>query len=124
MSPELGPFSIETTTLLFSLKCLYPGKVKIWRGNHESRAVNHTYGMHVECIRKYILSDLSWTDPGVTIEDYEESPRGASRISGKNALNIFLKKHNCSLFLRGHQLVQEGFRFFAERKLRINHACQ
>uniref|UniRef100_A0A0N4ZZ63 Serine/threonine-protein phosphatase n=1 Tax=Parastrongyloides trichosuri TaxID=131310 RepID=A0A0N4ZZ63_PARTI len=64
-----------------------------------------------------VLADLTWADPDCGIQDYEESPRGAARIFGKRALENFLAKHKLELIVRGHQVVQDGFEFFADRKL-------
>uniref|UniRef100_A0A0N5BKL7 Serine/threonine-protein phosphatase n=1 Tax=Strongyloides papillosus TaxID=174720 RepID=A0A0N5BKL7_STREA len=64
-----------------------------------------------------VLADLTWADPDVGISGYEDSPRGAARVFGKEALEAFLAKHNLELIVRGHQVVQDGFEFFADRKL-------
>ncbi|CEF65442.1 Calcineurin-like phosphoesterase domain, apaH type and Serine/threonine-specific protein phosphatase/bis(5-nucleosyl)-tetraphosphatase domain-containing protein [Strongyloides ratti] len=64
-----------------------------------------------------VLADLTWADPDCAISGYEESPRGAARVFGKEALEAFLARHNLELIVRGHQVVQDGFEFFADRKL-------
>uniref|UniRef100_A0AC35TPV3 Serine/threonine-protein phosphatase n=1 Tax=Rhabditophanes sp. KR3021 TaxID=114890 RepID=A0AC35TPV3_9BILA len=64
-----------------------------------------------------LISDLTWADPDPVIQMYEESHRGASRVFGAEALNKFLNQMKIDLVIRGHQVVQEGFEFFNDRKL-------
>ncbi|KAL0241036.1 hypothetical protein GEMRC1_006272 [Eukaryota sp. GEM-RC1] len=50
---DRGPHGVELICLLLCYKLLYPSKVILLRGNHESRAVTKTYGFYSECMTKY-----------------------------------------------------------------------
>lgn len=64
-----------------------------------------------------ILADLTWADPDPNIRGYEESPRGAARIFGEQALKDFCKNLGLELIVRAHQVVNDGYEFFADRHL-------
>ncbi|KAI4349941.1 hypothetical protein L6164_010482 [Bauhinia variegata] len=64
-----------------------------------------------------LLCDLLWSDPDSSIEGWAESDRGISFTFGANALTEFLDKNDLDLVCRGHQVVEDGFLFFAKRRL-------
>ncbi|CAD6193497.1 unnamed protein product [Caenorhabditis auriculariae] len=64
-----------------------------------------------------VLADLTWADPDPTVEEYATSPRGASFVFGKKALRKFLELHGLELIVRAHQVVEDGYEFFDDRRL-------
>ena len=52
-----------------------------------------------------------------------ESDRGVSFTFGRDIVGKFLRKHDLDLICRAHQVVEDGYEFFAARQLvfRIIH---
>ena len=57
---DRGYYSVETVSLLLSLKVRYPNRIFLTRGNHESRQTTQTYGFYDECLRKYDNNPEIW----------------------------------------------------------------
>uniref|UniRef100_A0A8R1I677 Serine/threonine-protein phosphatase n=1 Tax=Caenorhabditis japonica TaxID=281687 RepID=A0A8R1I677_CAEJA len=169
---DRGPFSIEVISLLFAFQILFPDKIFLLRGNHESRPVNMQYGFFLECRKRYsnalydafqlafycmplcaviskkiicmhggisedlvdlrqlekverpcdipdigVIADLTWADPDATIQGFQDSQRGAGRVFGVEAVKKFLQMHNLELVVRAHQVVMDGYEFFADKQL-------
>ena len=64
-----------------------------------------------------LLCDLLWSDPDKEAVDYDENDRGVSVIFGEKVVMDFNKKNDLDLIIRAHQVVDEGYEFFANRQL-------
>lgn len=64
-----------------------------------------------------LLCDLLWSDPDKDIAGWAENDRGVAFIFGPDVVSSFLKKHGLDLVCRAHQVVEDGFEFFAKRQL-------
>eukprot|EP00526_Cylindrotheca_closterium_P007564 CAMPEP_0113621242 /NCGR_PEP_ID=MMETSP0017_2-20120614/10848_1 /TAXON_ID=2856 /ORGANISM="Cylindrotheca closterium" /LENGTH=679 /DNA_ID=CAMNT_0000530969 /DNA_START=139 /DNA_END=2178 /DNA_ORIENTATION=+ /assembly_acc=CAM_ASM_000147 len=63
------------------------------------------------------LCDFVWSDPDPDVTGFEESDRGVSYLFGSDALDQFLEKNDYELVVRGHQVIEDGYQFFHQRKL-------
>eukprot|EP00003_Mantamonas_plastica_P000029 TRINITY_DN1001_c0_g2_i1.p1 TRINITY_DN1001_c0_g2~~TRINITY_DN1001_c0_g2_i1.p1 ORF type:complete len:380 (+),score=85.42 TRINITY_DN1001_c0_g2_i1:213-1352(+) len=64
-----------------------------------------------------LLCDLLWSDPEKDISGWGENERGVSFTFGSDVVTKFLQKHDLDLICRAHQVVEEGYEFFAKRQL-------
>ncbi|KAJ7478901.1 protein phosphatase type 1 [Mycena latifolia] len=64
-----------------------------------------------------LLSDLVWSDPDKDVNGWGENDRGVSFTFGADVVARFLQKHDLDLICRGHQVVEDGYEFFAKRHL-------
>eukprot|EP00250_Pteridium_aquilinum_P018455 c24094_g1_i1 orf=310-1284(-) len=64
-----------------------------------------------------LLCDLLWADPEREISGWGENDRGVSFTFGADKVNEFLQKHDLDLVCRAHQVVEDGYEFFADRQL-------
>ena len=64
-----------------------------------------------------LLCDLLWSDPDKDATEYDENDRGVSVIFGEKVVNEFNKKNDLDLIIRAHQVVDDGYEFFANRQL-------
>jgi len=64
-----------------------------------------------------LLCDLLWADPDKDVTGWEQSDRGVSYIFGADVVNNFLRKQDMDLIARAHQVVEDGYEFFAKRQL-------
>lgn len=59
-----------------------------------------------------LICDLLWSDPDEDITGWGENDRGVSFTFGGDIVKEFLKKHNFSLVVRAHQVVEDGYQSF------------
>lgn len=64
-----------------------------------------------------LLCDLLWADPEKDIKGWAESDRGISYVFGADVVTKSLAKLDLDLVVRAHQVVEDGYEFFAKRSL-------
>jgi serine/threonine-protein phosphatase PP1 catalytic subunit len=64
-----------------------------------------------------LMCDLLWSDPDKEVEYWGESDRGVSFTFSAEIVDRFLRAHDLDLVCRAHQVVQDGYDFFAKRRL-------
>lgn len=64
-----------------------------------------------------LLCDLLWSDPDKEVNGWGENDRGVSFTFGAEIVSKFLHKHDLDLICRAHQVVEDGYEFFAKRQL-------
>jgi len=64
-----------------------------------------------------LLCDLLWSDPEADMSGWAENDRGVSYTFGADVVSKFLQKHDYDLIVRAHQVVEDGYEFFADRQL-------
>ena len=64
-----------------------------------------------------LLCDLLWSDPDKDVTGWAENERGVSYTFGADVVQRFLDKHELDLICRAHQVVEDGYEFFARRQL-------
>jgi len=64
-----------------------------------------------------LLCDLLWADPDPEVQGWQVNDRGVSFTFGGDVVENFLKRHEFDLIVRAHQVVEDGYEFFAKRQL-------
>jgi serine/threonine-protein phosphatase PP1 catalytic subunit len=64
-----------------------------------------------------LLCDLLWSDPDAEVQGWGDNDRGVSFTFGSEVVSTFLRKHDLDLICRAHQVVEDGYEFFAKRQL-------
>ena len=64
-----------------------------------------------------LMCDLLWSDPDTSVNGWGENDRGVSFVFGADVVCDFLEKHDLDLLVRAHQVVEDGYEFFAGRRL-------
>ncbi|KAF7260890.1 hypothetical protein EG68_01259 [Paragonimus skrjabini miyazakii] len=63
-----------------------------------------------------IVCDLLWSDPDLN-GGWHSNDRGVSYTFGAEEVGSFMEKCGLSLIVRAHQVVEDGYEFFANKKL-------
>lgn len=61
--------------------------------------------------------DILWSDPDSTVDDFVDSTRGVGQVFGAKALTAIMNKLDVDLVARAHQVVQDGYEFFNNKRL-------
>ena len=64
-----------------------------------------------------LLCDLLWSDPEENPNGFGPNDRGVSVTFNSKIVSNFLKNNDLDLICRAHQVVEEGYEFFANRLL-------
>lgn len=60
---------------------------------------------------------MLWADPDKDTQGWAPNDRGVSFVFGADVVTNFLKKEDLDLICRAHQVVEDGYEFFAKRQL-------
>ena len=63
------------------------------------------------------LCDLCWSDPDDTVAKWRQNQRGAGYIFGAHEVYNFMTLNKLTLITRAHQLAQDGFRWYFDKRL-------
>ncbi|XP_034108702.1 serine/threonine-protein phosphatase alpha-2 isoform-like [Drosophila sulfurigaster albostrigata] len=66
---------------------------------------------------KGLLCDLLWADPDPKIMGWSDNDRGVSVTFGSDIVGKFIHRFKFDLICRAHQVVEDGYEFFAKRQL-------
>ncbi|EDW74904.1 uncharacterized protein Dwil_GK15651 [Drosophila willistoni] len=64
-----------------------------------------------------LLCDLLWADPNRIDYGWSKNNRGVSVVFGCDVVERFLIRNDFDLVCRAHQVVEDGYEFFAKRQL-------
>lgn len=64
-----------------------------------------------------LLCDLLWSDPDPSVTGWAKNTRGVSVVFGADVVSLFLARYDFDLICRAHQVVEDGYEFFAKRQL-------
>lgn len=73
-----------------------------------------------------VLTDLLWSDPhpasasdlfNIKADEWGDNDRGVSYVFSERVVKKLVDKYDIDLIVRGHQVMEDGYEFFADRKL-------
>lgn len=67
--------------------------------------------------KERLVNDLLWSDPGHDVTGFEPSKRGGGHIFGSDAVKSFLSASGMEMIIRGHECVNEGYRYSFDNTL-------
>ncbi|OLP93614.1 Serine/threonine-protein phosphatase PP1 isozyme 2 [Symbiodinium microadriaticum] len=136
---------VDLLTLLYCFKCRHPCSVFLLRGKQECASISRVYGFYDECKRLSpelltldqlgkinrptevpdtgLLCDLLWADPETGVRGWAEMDKGVSYVFGEDIVHGFLERNSLDLICRTSQVVEDGYEYFADRKLVTLFSC-
>ncbi|VDL96211.1 unnamed protein product [Schistocephalus solidus] len=108
-----------------SIFCCHGGLSPYFLEDHVSNLIEllNSTARPTDVPREGFLCDLVWADPadmpmnGDDPMGWRTSPRGCSWHFGYDVIDQFLDKFGLDLIVRGHQVVEDGYEFYHDRKL-------
>ena len=64
-----------------------------------------------------LLCDVLWSDPSQDVDTWGQNERGVSYVFSPTVIKEFLEKNSLDLICRAHQVVEDGYEFFADKTL-------
>lgn len=102
--------------------CMHGGLSPDLKNLHQIKTLNRP-----TCIPEAgVLCDLLWSDPAqsnspmvlnLVPKRWGENDRGVSYVFSENVVKEFQQKHGLELIVRGHQVMEDGYEFFADKRL-------
>ncbi|CAL2035974.1 unnamed protein product [Caenorhabditis brenneri] len=93
--------------------CMHGGISQQIKSLDDLRNLKCPFNSEDDCLE----NDILWSDPGKGVVGWQPNPRGASVTFGENEVKEMCKLLDIDLIVRGHQVVQDGYEFFAGKKL-------
>ena len=67
---------------------------------------------------KNSLLQILWNDPKENLSGFSESYRGPGiKFFGEDVFNLFMERYNFSFLIRAHEMFQEGYKWFFNKRL-------
>ena len=64
-----------------------------------------------------IITDLLWSDPSDTVDEFGPSPRGTGHLYGAVSLAKFINDNKLDLLVRGHECIETGVQYALDNKV-------
>lgn len=64
-----------------------------------------------------LICDLLWADPSEQTVGWGQNDRGVSWTFGADIVERFVRQHDLDMICRAHQVIEEGYQFFSQRRL-------
>ncbi|CCD70686.2 Serine/threonine-protein phosphatase [Caenorhabditis elegans] len=111
-----GVFSDMPLTALVGQRilCMHGGVSKMLQNVSQLRAIKRPFDNPEP---NTLAIDILWSDPTNFQKGWNPNSRGVSYVFGSDALRKLLDRLQIDLVVRAHQVVQDGYEFFANRRL-------